>query len=95
MRSIIVPQEHKGQGLARLLAETAFTYAIINNYYMYLTCVYLQKYYLATKTIELEERVVGPKHILEGPSSKALDPDIIYELPDPEEFDVFPENHKK
>ncbi|KAG7211812.1 hypothetical protein KM043_011043 [Ampulex compressa] len=86
MQSINVPSAYKGQGLARLLAETAFTYAIVNHYYIYLTCEYAQKYYLAVKNPDLEERIVGPPKILDGPDSTAIDPDIIYELPDPEDF---------
>lgn len=69
--------------------QTAFTHAIVNHYYMYLTCEYMQKYYLAIKNPDLEERIVGPPHILEGPDSEPLDPDIIYELPDPEDFLIY------
>lgn len=86
MQSVTVPAEYKGQGLARFLAETAFTYAIVNNYYMYLRCEYLQKYYRAVKNPDLEERIVGPPHILDGPDSTSLDSDIIDKLPDPEDF---------
>ncbi|XP_034188019.1 protein NATD1 [Osmia lignaria lignaria] len=86
MQAINVPYKYTGQGIARLLAETAFTYAIVNYYYLYLTCDYLQKYYLAIKNSDLEELIIGPKHILEGPDSESLDPNIIYELPDPEDF---------
>lgn len=68
------------------ILQTAFTYAIVNSYYMYLRCEYLQKYYLAVKNFDLEKRVIGPSHILEGPDSVALDPDVVYELPDPENF---------
>lgn len=56
---------------------------------MYLTCEYMQKYYLATKNPDLEEYIVGPPHILEGPDSESLDPDVIYELPDPEDFLIY------
>lgn len=49
----------------------------------------MQKYYLAVKNPDLEEVIVGPSHILEGPDSEALDPDIIYELPDPEDFMIY------
>ncbi|XP_054001868.1 protein NATD1-like [Hylaeus anthracinus] len=89
MQTIAVPYRYTGRGLARLLAETAFTHAIVNHYYMYLTCEYMQKYYLAIKNPDLEERIVGPPHILEGPDSEPLDPDIIYELPDPEDFLIY------
>ncbi|CAK9823529.1 Protein lifeguard 1 [Anthophora retusa] len=89
MQVINVPYRYTGQGFARLLAETAFTYAIVNYYYMYLTCEYMQKYYLAIKTPELEELIVGPPHILEGPDSEPLDPNTIYELPDPEDFLIY------
>ncbi|XP_028521889.2 protein lifeguard 2-like [Apis cerana] len=89
MQMINVPHRYTGRGLARLLTETAFTYVILNNYYMYLTCEYMQKYYLAIKNPDLEEYVVGPPHILEGPDSKSLDPNIIYELPDPEDFLIY------
>ncbi|XP_016769262.1 protein NATD1-like isoform X2 [Apis mellifera] len=89
MQRINVPHRYTGKGLARLLTETAFTYVILNNYYMYLTCEYMQKYYLAIKNPDLEEYVVGPPHILEGPDSKSLDPNIIYELPDPEDFLIY------
>ncbi|KMQ89846.1 protein lifeguard 1-like protein [Lasius niger] len=86
MQSVTVPAKYKSQGLARLLAETAFTYAIVNNYYMYLRCEYLQKYYRAVKNPDLEERVVGPPHILNGPDSASSDSNVINELPDPEDF---------
>ncbi|KOC68418.1 Protein GTLF3B [Habropoda laboriosa] len=89
MQVINVPYRYTGQGYARLLAETAFTYAIVNYYYMYLTCEYMQKYYLAVKNPDLEELIVGPPHILEGPDSEPLDPNIIYELPDPEDFLIY------
>ncbi|XP_031832088.1 protein NATD1 [Nomia melanderi] len=88
MQSINVPYRYTGHGLARLLAETAFTYAILNHYYMFLTCEYMQKYYLAIKNPDLEELVVGPQNILEGFGSEPLDPNIIYELPDPEDFSI-------
>ena len=51
---------------------------------MYLTCDYMQKYYLAVKNPDLEDRIVGPPHIL-GSDYEALDADN-YELPDPEDF---------
>ncbi|XP_076625111.1 protein NATD1 [Colletes latitarsis] len=89
MQAINVPYRYTGQGIARLLAETAFTYAIVNYYYMYLSCDYMQKYYLAIKNPDLEDRIVGPPHILEGPDSEPLDPDVIYELPDPEDFLIY------
>lgn len=53
---------------------------------MYLSCVYIQKYYLAIKNSELEELVVGPPHVLEGPYSEDFDPEAIHEIPDPEDF---------
>ncbi|KAK9299465.1 hypothetical protein QLX08_007489 [Tetragonisca angustula] len=89
MQVIGVPHRYRGRGIARLLTETAFTYVIVNYLYMYLTCEYMQKYYLATKNPDLEEYIVGPPHILEGPDSEPLDPDIIYELPDPEDFLIY------
>ncbi|XP_076231275.1 protein lifeguard 3-like [Calliopsis andreniformis] len=89
MQAINVPYRYTGQGLARLLAESAFTYAIVNYYYMYLTCNYMQKYYLAFKNPSLEDRVVGPPHILEGPTSEPIDRNIIYDLPDPEDFLIY------
>ncbi|XP_050595821.1 protein lifeguard 3-like [Bombus affinis] len=89
MQVISVPYRYTGRGLARLLTETAFTYVIVNYLYMYLTCEYMQKYYLAIKNPALEEYIVGPPHILEGPNSEPLDPDIIYELPDPEDFLIY------
>nr|XP_012141015.1 PREDICTED: protein NATD1-like isoform X2 [Megachile rotundata] len=89
MQAINVPYRYTGQGIARLLAETAFTYAIVNYYYLFLSCDYMQKYYLAVKNSDLEELVVGPMHILEGPDSEPLDPNIIYELPDPEDFLIY------
>ncbi|XP_071872159.1 protein NATD1 [Bombus fervidus] len=89
MQVISVPYRYTGRGLARLLTETAFTYVIVNYLYMYLTCEYMQKYYLAIKNPALEEYIVGPPHILEGPDSEPLDPDIIYELPDPEDFLIY------
>ncbi|XP_076294787.1 protein lifeguard 3 [Lasioglossum baleicum] len=89
MQAINVPYRYTGQGLARLLTETAFTYAIVNYHYMFLTCDYMQKYYLAIKNPDLEELIVGPTNILEGPDSEPLDPNIIYELPDPEDFLIY------
>ncbi|XP_078037184.1 protein NATD1 [Augochlora pura] len=89
MQAINVPYRYTGKGIARLLTETAFTYAILNSYYMFLTCEYMQKYYLAVKNPDLEELIVGPTHILEGPDSEPLDHDIIYELPDPEDFLIY------
>ncbi|KOX68930.1 Protein GTLF3B [Melipona quadrifasciata] len=89
MQVISVPYRYRGRGIARLLTETAFTYVIVNYLYMYLTCEYMQKYYLAIKNPDLEEYIVGPPHILEGPDSEPLDPDIIYELPDPEDFLIY------
>ncbi|XP_023288127.1 uncharacterized protein LOC105701767 isoform X2 [Orussus abietinus] len=94
MYTINVPSQHTGEGVARRLAEAAFTYAIVNNYYMYLTCEYLQKYYLATKTVELEELIIGPSHILEGPTSESLNQETVDELPDPQDFMVTPSNKK-
>uniref|UniRef100_A0ABD2W9U4 Protein NATD1 n=1 Tax=Trichogramma kaykai TaxID=54128 RepID=A0ABD2W9U4_9HYME len=61
--SIKIPKTHKGQGIAKLLTKTAFTYAINNNYYLYLTCSYTQKYYLAHKNKQLMAKVVGPTEI--------------------------------
>ena len=84
MQVISVPYRYTGRGLARLLAETAFTHAIVNHYYMYLTCDYMQKYYLAVKNPDLEDRIVGPPHIL-GSDYEPLDANN-YELPDPEDF---------
>ncbi|XP_076761738.1 protein lifeguard 3 [Xylocopa sonorina] len=89
MQVINVPYRYSGRGLARLLTETAFTYAIVNYYYLYLTCEYMQKYYRAVKNPDFEELIVGPPHILEGPDSESLDPNIIYELPDPEDFMIY------
>lgn len=43
--------------------QTAFTYAIVNNYYMYLECKYLQKYSLTVKNFDLEKHIVGPPNI--------------------------------
>ncbi|XP_014219408.2 protein NATD1-like [Copidosoma floridanum] len=83
LRAINVPPAYKGRGLARLLTETAFTYAIINDYLLFLTCSYTQKYYLANKNPELTERVVGPKSILGLPVS--LDPETFEEEADPED----------
>ncbi|XP_026674812.1 uncharacterized protein LOC108631583 isoform X1 [Ceratina calcarata] len=68
--------------------QTAFTYAIVNYYYMYLSCDYMQRYYLAVKNSDLEEVVVGPPHLLEGPDSESLDPISPHELPDPDEFNI-------
>lgn len=56
---------------------------------MYLTCDYMQKYYLAVKNPDLEDRIVGPQHILEGSDYEPLDTDI-YDPPDPEDFLIFP-----
>ncbi|XP_011313825.1 protein NATD1 [Fopius arisanus] len=64
MRSISVPEDYQGRGLARILAEAALTYAIVNDYRIILTCKYMQKFYLSTKTRDLEERVIGPYHLL-------------------------------
>lgn len=64
------------------------TYVIVNDYYMLLNCEYMQKFYLATKTPELEERVVGPKHLLEAGESSSLRTETVYELPEPEDFTV-------
>ncbi|XP_076681197.1 protein lifeguard 3-like [Andrena cerasifolii] len=89
MQVISVPDRHTGRGLGRLLAESAFTHAIVNHYYMYLTCDYMQKYYLAVKNPDLEDRIVGPPHILEGSDYKPLDADS-YDLPDPQDFLIFP-----
>ncbi|XP_014471691.1 PREDICTED: protein NATD1-like [Dinoponera quadriceps] len=83
MRSVVVPDKYRGRGLARLLAETAFTYAIVNNYYMYLQCEYLQTYYLTVKNFDLEKHIVGPSDILEDRSSLLLDLDTVHELPEP------------
>lgn len=89
MQGINVPYQYSGKGLARLLAETAFTYAIVNYYYMYLSCDYMQRYYLAVKNPDLEEVVVGPPHLLEGPDSESLDnPRTPHELPDPDDFNI-------
>lgn len=66
--------------------QTAFTYAVVNDYFMYLRCEYLQKYYRAVKNSDLEERIVGPPDILDGPDSTDLHPDTVYELPDPKDF---------
>lgn len=55
---------------------------------MILTCEYMQKYYLAVKNAEFEERVVGPEHILSGPKSEKLSENLIYDLPDPQDFIV-------
>ncbi|XP_051158812.1 uncharacterized protein LOC127280079 [Leptopilina boulardi] len=88
LRTILVPKEHQEEGLARRLTEAAFTYAIVNDYHMYLTCAYVQKYYLAIKNSELEELVVGPPHLLESPYAE--DPNAIYEIPDPEDFMINP-----
>ncbi|XP_043289172.1 protein NATD1 isoform X2 [Venturia canescens] len=88
MQAINVPSHHQGRGLARLLAEAALTYAIVNDYYMLLNCEYMQKFYLATKSPELEERVIGPKHILEAQQSDPLDSETVQELPEPEDFEV-------
>ncbi|XP_043479339.1 uncharacterized protein LOC122509386 [Leptopilina heterotoma] len=86
LRTISVPKEHQEEGLARRLTEEAFTYAIVNDYHMYLTCVYIQKYYLVIKNAELEERVIGPPNVLEFPYAETTDPGAIYEIPDPEDF---------
>ena len=58
----------------------------MNDYLLYLTCEYTQKYYLAIKNADMDELVVGPQHVLEGPYSETPNPDAVYELPDPEEF---------
>ena len=57
---------------------------------MYLTCDFIKKYYLVVKSPELEEIVVGPSDLLQGPYSESPDPDAVYELPDPEEFMISP-----
>ena len=54
---------------------------------MILTCTYVQKYYLSNKTKTLSRRIIGPSHILEGPTSELLDPDVFHGLPEPEEPD--------
>ncbi|XP_015127810.1 protein NATD1-like [Diachasma alloeum] len=84
MRSINVPTEYQGRGLARILAEAALTYAIVHDYRIILTCKYMQNFYLATKNRELEERVIGPSNLL-SPSAKSLHPDTIDDLPDPQD----------
>lgn len=66
-----------------LSTQTAFTYAIVNNYYLFLTCSYTQKYYLANKNEGLEQRVIGPKNVLS--TSVTLDPDTFEKLPDPQD----------
>lgn len=66
-----------------IVFQTAFTYAIVNDYYLYLTCTYAQKYYLANKNKALEQRIVGPEHILNAPIS--LDLEVFEEEPDPED----------
>ncbi|XP_031778751.1 protein NATD1-like [Nasonia vitripennis] len=83
LKAINVPSKFKGRGIARLLTETAFTYAIVNDYYLYLTCKYTQKYYLANKNKALEQRIVGPEHVLNAPIS--LDLEVFEEEPDPED----------
>lgn len=85
MRSVTVPKSHQGRGLARLLAESAFTYAIIHNYFLILSCKYMQKVFLANRTKELEERVVGPVNILQESERGHFDPGSVDDLPDPEE----------
>lgn len=64
--------------------QAAFTYAIVNDYYMLLSCEYMQKLYRATRSPELEERVIGPSHILDSIEAAELDPESVYSLPDPE-----------
>ena len=44
----------------------------------------MQKFYRLTKSPELEERVVGPKHFLESLDINS-DPQSIYDLPDPDD----------
>ncbi|XP_057330537.1 protein NATD1 [Microplitis mediator] len=67
MKSINVPEKFENRGIARLLTEAAFTYAIVNNYYLILTCKYMQRTYEKIKTPELEERVIGPSNFLKAP----------------------------
>lgn len=49
----------------------------------------MQKYYLAFKNPSLEERIVGPPHILDGPASEPIERNFIYDLPDPEDFLIY------
>ena len=65
------------------LLQTAFTYAIMNNYYLYLTCSYAQKYYLANRNANLDKRIVGPKNILGA--SVRWDQDSFDKEPDPQD----------
>ncbi|XP_026674814.1 uncharacterized protein LOC108631583 isoform X3 [Ceratina calcarata] len=77
MQRINVPYQYSGKGLARLLAEVQ------------VFATYKQpRYYLAVKNSDLEEVVVGPPHLLEGPDSESLDPISPHELPDPDEFNI-------
>lgn len=51
----------------------------------------MQKYYLAFKNPSLEERIVGPPHILDGPASEPIERNFIYDLPDRSRrlFDIY------
>ncbi|XP_044584329.1 protein NATD1-like [Cotesia glomerata] len=64
IKSVYVPEEFENRGIARLLAEAAFTYAIKENFNLILTCKYTQRVYEKIKSPELEDRVIGPLNLL-------------------------------
>ncbi|KAJ8668599.1 hypothetical protein QAD02_010262 [Eretmocerus hayati] len=90
LRAIYVPDKYTGKGIARLLTETAITYAIKNNYFLFLTCTYTQKYYLCYKNSALEELIIGPQHILDA--NVSIDVRCFQAEPDPQDF--FPQERK-
>ena len=42
--STVVPKDHEGKGIAKILANAAFEYCATNNLHMKLTCWYLDGY---------------------------------------------------
>ncbi|KAK0172882.1 hypothetical protein PV328_006148 [Microctonus aethiopoides] len=65
IQSVNVPIQYRRQGIGRLLAETAITYAVLNNYRLILTCRYMQSYYYnSIKNTDLEKHIIGPSNIL-------------------------------
>ncbi|KAK0167924.1 hypothetical protein PV327_001777 [Microctonus hyperodae] len=65
IKSVNVPEQYRRQGIGRLLAETAITYAVLNNYRLILTCRFMQRYfYNSIKNTHLEKHIIGPLNIL-------------------------------
>lgn len=53
-----VPPAYRGQGIAQLLAKSAFDYVVKADAKMRLSCTYLQKYFQDNPLPEYQDRVV-------------------------------------